>query len=257
MRISPDSHIFDGFTLCANPRCGAANQKRNARCFNCDEPLACAAGDQSANGQLPELAVPATKAASKKTKLTHDQAYLQLPCDTFEAAILGKPITKGSGIAVAKGVYKHESADELKSWEQAIEDAFRAKYWHKDWEPIATPVAVDYIFTVAVSDAAIRRMKKAGAPEYPVGVPDLDKLQRAAGDGITHRPNKKVTRGPNVHKPHFKLIKDDSYITGYPGVYKTYPKPFHTHMAALNEPGLQVRVRALPPLSGWLPTGFE
>lgn len=257
-----------GRTLCK--RCNAANLNGNKTCFNCHQPLnqtthlkpiskrqqliteAERALAQTPRSHPEYKALQAKLDKARKTKLTHREAYDQLTTDIYEVAVIGNPITKGSGVAVAKGVYKAQNSKELYAWEQKIEDAFREKYWTPDWKPLEVPVHIDYIFTVPLSQAETKRMHKAGHPFYPVGVPDWDKLARAVSDSFTHRDGKRINHGINAGKEHFKLVADDSYIVGTPGVHKTYPAPYHVHPAALPQPGVQIRVRALKPLTTWL-----
>lgn len=165
---------------------------------------------------------------------------------TWEAPVHGNPITKGSGVAIAKGVYKHSNGDSLKRWEQAIEDAFAGLYRKADWQPLDIPVFLDAVFTVP---------RPKGLPTtrlfYPDSNPDLDKLFRATGDGISKTRTDRIKFGPNAHKTHFNLIAEDGRIIEI-HTAKTYPAPYHTHPAALPEPGVQIRVRAAPdPNSIW------
>ena len=161
----------------------------------------------------------------------------------FEIIVPGVPITEGSH-QIRHGKVVHNNADKLHAWRQTIEDALRAKYDTPTWVPIDSAVRVDAIFTVP---------RPASEPKtrltYPDTKPDLDKLTRAVGDALSPQKGR-IKSGQNVHKYHFRLLNEDSRITGFDYLDKTYPRPYHTNPAALKEPGLWLRVRVCPPLTG-------
>lgn len=191
-------------------------------------------------------AEPTKPVAAKNS--THQQRHKHLAAlwanpaarTSWEAALEGNPITKGSGNAIAAGVYAHSNGDSLKRWEQAIEDAFAKLYRATDWEPLDVPLILDAVFTLP---------RPKGLPKnrifYPDTRPDLDKLLRAAGDGLSTTRTDRIKHGPNAYKTHFNLIREDGRIVET-HTYKTYPAPYHTHPAALTVPGVQLRVRLAP-----------
>lgn len=185
---------------------------------------------------------PAVKNSTPQQRHKHLSALWADPKarTSWEAALEGNPITKGSGNAIAAGVYAHKNGGSLKRWEQAIEDAFAALYRTPDWASLDVPLILDAVFTVP---------RPAGLPKsrifYPDTRPDLDKLLRAAGDGLSTTRTDRIKHGPNAHKTHFNLIREDGRIVET-HTYKTHPKPYNTHPAALTVPGVQLRVRLAP-----------
>ena len=121
---------------------------------------------------------------------------------TLRFDVEGLPVTQGSGVAVAPGVYKPEHSAELESWQQAVG-------W-TSWETVAfsernnvwpteQPCAVELRFRLPRGKTVTR--------EYPaIKRDDLDKLVRAALDGLTHREAK--PRKP--FKPG--VLVDDGYV---------------------------------------------
>lgn len=194
---------------------------------------------------------PAAKKAKASTPAQRHKKLVALWADptcrkSWEAVALGNPITKGSGNAIAAGVYAHQHGDSLRRWEQAIEDAFAALYRHPDWEPLDVPLVLDAVFTLPRPKGLSKNQLF-----YPDARPDLDKLLRAAGDGISQTRTDRIKHGPNAYKEHFNLVREDGRIIEE-HIYKTYPRPYHTHPAALDEPGVQLRVRVAPdPNTKW------
>ena len=89
--------------------------------------------------------------------------------------ICGEPAPQGSKTAFVRGrrAVLVETSKKLPAWRKQIEDTARREY---EGEPIDRPVrvAVDFF------------MPKPQKPrfEWPATAPDLDKLQRAIGDGL-------------------------------------------------------------------------
>lgn len=100
----------------------------------------------------------------------------------------GIPATQGSKTPGKGGYGFHESDKKLPAWRKAVtaaaesvKDAFEG--------PLDFPMAVQL-------DVYLPAPKKSKFGKWPAGTPDLDKLQRAVGDGLTTS----------------KLIKDDARI---------------------------------------------
>lgn len=212
--------LLAGRVIC--PKCGAGVLPSSAQCRYCKQPLA----------------APARTAESVDTPTV------------FEVVVYGKPITQGSMKRSPSGGLKH-SNDDLHPWRQAIEDAFREKYWHRGWEPINAPVSADLIVTVP-------RPKTAPKDQiiYPIShqTGDSDKYPRAVCDAASPKPPSKkpgagmglIRDGVNANKPHFRLLEDDSLVVEWgTGPTKTFPRPYHTHQGALDQPGIRVRFTIL------------
>ena len=89
--------------------------------------------------------------------------------------IRGEPAPQGSktGFVRGKRAVLVETSKKLPAWRKQIEDTTRREY---EGEPIDQPVKVTVDFF----------MPKPQKPrfEWPATAPDLDKLQRAIGDGL-------------------------------------------------------------------------
>lgn len=266
-RIGSNSDLIAGRTPC--PNCQGLLLPDSRTCRFCGEPTKVGlAGPATKQSEPPTLEAPAPapgpaktpahrapaegkKSVPKDTPQNRDKTLVALWADptarkTWEAAAIGNPITKGSGNAIATGVYAHKNGESLKRWEQAIEDAFAALYRTPDWEPLNVPLILDAVFTVPRPTSLPK-----GRLYYPDARPDLDKLLRAAGDGISKTRTDRIKHGPNAYKEHFNLVREDGRIVEE-HTYKTYPRPYHTHPAALDVPGVQIRVRVAPdPNTKW------
>ena len=89
----------------------------------------------------------------------------------YRFAVAGKPITQGS-MSVFRGRVVHQKSRELTAWRNAINQMCRGTM-----EPLEGPVSVDVVF---------RLQPPRGAPrDLPHVRPDVDKLARAALDGLT------------------------------------------------------------------------
>lgn len=89
----------------------------------------------------------------------------------YRFEVSGTPITQGS-MSVFRGKIVHQKSRELTAWRNAINEACRAIM-----EPLDGPVAVDVTFRLQ----APRSVQRA----VPHVRPDVDKLARAALDGLT------------------------------------------------------------------------
>lgn len=89
----------------------------------------------------------------------------------YEFTVPGTPITQGS-MNVYRGRIVHQKSRELSAWRNAINDACRAIM-----EPLDGPVTVDVVFRLQSPRSAPRAL--------PHVRPDVDKLARAALDGLT------------------------------------------------------------------------
>lgn len=88
--------------------------------------------------------------------------------------VAGDPRPQGSkSISPAGALY--ESSRHVKAWREAI--AWQAKIAHLGAAPITEPVLVVATFYM--------RLPQKPRWRRPAGKPDLDKLQRALGDGLT------------------------------------------------------------------------
>ncbi len=90
---------------------------------------------------------------------------------SYTFSVLGTPITQGS-MSVFRGKIVHQKSRELTAWRNAINKACRAIM-----EPLEGPVIVDVTFRLQSPRSAPRAL--------PHVRPDVDKLARAALDGLT------------------------------------------------------------------------
>lgn len=89
----------------------------------------------------------------------------------YEFSVPGTPITQGS-MSVFRGKIVHQKSRELSAWRNAINIACRAIM-----EPLDGPVTVDVLFRLQAPRSVTRAL--------PHVRPDVDKLARAALDGLT------------------------------------------------------------------------
>lgn len=89
----------------------------------------------------------------------------------YHFEISGTPITQGS-MNVFRGKIVHQKSRELTAWRNAINEAC-----HAIMEPLEGPVTVDVTFRLQSPRSAPRAL--------PHVRPDVDKLARAALDGLT------------------------------------------------------------------------
>lgn len=214
--------MLEGRVLC--PNCGAALLASSRQCSHCGQ------GD---------LTAPAAAAASTPERPT-----------IFEVIVYGDPVTQGSMTHKGGGRMAHK--DGVKPWRQKIEDAFRELYETPDWEPITAAVRGDLVVTVGHSSKDYPRQRATYPTKHNSG--DLDKYERAVNDAVSPKAAEKkaggklnlITEGPNRHRPHFRLLNDDSQVVEWgTGPVKTFPRPQHTHPGALEEPGVRVRFTVL------------
>lgn len=122
---------------------------------------------------------------------------LTLPATTYRILLrfiaAGIPAPQGSKRHVGAG-RMIETSKNLPAWRQALIAAATTaqKAQNTAWEPINTPVTVRAVFHLP-------RPQKTKYGPLPAGVPDLDKLARAVGDGLTHSGT----------------LTDDARITGW------------------------------------------
>lgn len=90
---------------------------------------------------------------------------------TYTFTVQGTPITQGS-MSVFRGKIVHQKSRELTAWRNAINEACRAIM-----DPLVGPVKVDVTFRLQSPRSAPRAL--------PHVRPDVDKLARAALDGLT------------------------------------------------------------------------
>lgn len=108
----------------------------------------------------------------------------QTPHHLFSLTVQGHPATQGSKKAFLRGSGKNkkivlvEMDAKLPAWRQAIIDQARETLG-PDWPPADGPLFVE-------AQIYLPRPKKSSFGEFPAGPPDLDKLQRAIGDALTH-----------------------------------------------------------------------
>lgn len=103
--------------------------------------------------------------------------------------VAGNPATQGSKSPGRGGIGFHESDKKLPAWRKAVEEAGKMVANQLDGVPYDFPLR-------ARLDVFLPAPKRSKFGKYPAGKPDLDKLQRAVGDGLTASG----------------LIKDDSRV---------------------------------------------
>jgi crossover junction endodeoxyribonuclease RusA len=113
-----------------------------------------------------------------------------------------------------------EDSERVKPWRQAVQDAGRERMAALGLTvPIAEPVALTAILTVALRP-------KRSKYDRPAGPPDLDKLLRAIGDALTIGG----------------VIRDDALIVEIDAAGKYWPGQ---HPRAPKTPGAFIMVRTL------------
>lgn len=89
----------------------------------------------------------------------------------------GNPAPQGSKVSNGKGRGFREASKYLPAWRELIRLAAEAEAAHLDDGPLDFPLH-------ARLDVYLPAPKKSKFGKYPAGPPDLDKLQRAVGDGL-------------------------------------------------------------------------
>ena len=104
----------------------------------------------------------------------------QTPHHLFSLTVQGHPATQGSKKAFKRGkkIVLVEMDAKLPAWRQAIINESQ-RTLGPNWTPADGPLIVE-------AQIYLPRPKKSSFGEYPAGPPDLDKLQRAIGDALTH-----------------------------------------------------------------------
>lgn len=217
-----------GWQVCS---CGALCQPEAVTCRFCSAPLA-PRGKAATDDPVTRVAAP-KKVRKPSPPRGKNSSLLALPGACIELTVKGDPIPQGSVSAPTTGVIKRSSGPELEKWRRSISRA-AARACGPGWVPVNGPLHVDIIFTVPPP-------LSAQAPDFADGYRDLDKLVRAVGDALS--PSKK--RGA------FRLVESDMRFTSETTA-KTWPRPLHTHPAALTEPGVYIRIIDAATHAAWL-----
>lgn len=103
----------------------------------------------------------------------------------IKITVNGRPVPQGNHRVNAHG-HTYEANKALGPWREAI----RSETQRECSAPLAGPVAVDVTFRMTRPKSHYRTGRNAhllrdGAPRYPDGAPDADKLARAILDGLT------------------------------------------------------------------------
>lgn len=158
--------------------------------------------------------------------MTAERMHLPPSADPlFVAVVLDTPAPQGSKRHVGKGIMVESSA-KVQPWREAVKGAIYRL--HIATQPAEYgPVRLDVMFTLKRPKAHYRTGRNAhllrdGAPPFPIGPPDVDKLLRSTLDAI-------VAAG---------VIHDDAQIVDTTAA-KRYPG---THVHALDRPGALIRM---------------
>lgn len=183
------------------------------------------------------------------------------PSETCTLSVLGEPAVsfvvygepEQKGSQVFKGRRKADTAvarkgtailaepnhDDLKRWQAAIRAVAQAAA-SPGWVPLDGPLVADMVFTMprpsghwGTGRNSGRLRPAAAAATWHTVPPDLDKLQRAAGDALS------VPK-----KGGFGLIVDDSRIVAFRSTAKVYQQS--NHPDALRRPGVVIRIWRAP-----------
>lgn len=215
-----EQRLQAGWQQCS--RCHAVSKPERDTCFQCQQPLTTASLVPPTGGAGPARKRP--KTAATNTSANRGKRALgglaDLPGHTLDVVAYGLPETQGSGVAVAKGVWKADHSKELHRWRNAITAATKT-VCGTAWVAPNCPLTLLTVFTVPAPAAA-----KPGS--YADTYRDLDKLLRAVGDALT------PTKG-------FRAVASDMrYVTHLTA--KTFPAELATHPLALDQPGVVIRV---------------
>jgi Holliday junction resolvase RusA-like endonuclease len=101
------------------------------------------------------------------------------------------------GLPAAQGSKRHvgggrmiESSKAVGPWREAVRAETQRAMEREGWEQLAGAVRVSLVFEMVRPKSHWRTGRNAallrsGAPDYPAGKPDVDKLARAVLDGLT------------------------------------------------------------------------
>ena len=135
----------------------------------------------------------------------------------IEFIVEGLPATQGSKKHVGNGIII-DSCKRLKQWRNDV--AAMARIAMRGQEIYTGAVAAGMIFHLPRPKSHYGTGRNAGklkdnAPEYPIGKPDLAKMQRAVEDamkGIVYKDDSQIVHYPTLNKYYAKI--DDA-----PGVW--------------------------------------
>lgn len=105
--------------------------------------------------------------------------------------VQGTPAPKGSGRAVAKGVYLPGSSKvgqrRIKAFTLSVQWAARQAMRGREMFPPLTPILLRLVFRLERPASHFTKAGKlnASAPDYPTKKPDLSKLIRCCEDGLS------------------------------------------------------------------------
>lgn len=113
-------------------------------------------------------------------------ALIQLPDPFLVFHVPGKPAPQGSKRYLGPG-RAIESSKHLPAWRADVRAAAAVAVRH---DPVAAPVGVELTFVMARPKSHHRTGRNShilrdGAPAFPAGKPDVDKLARAVLDALT------------------------------------------------------------------------
>lgn len=145
-----------------------------------------------------------------------------------EFVAFGKAAPKGSATAIRKGprtIVIQSGQHALDRWTRTVRDAAMRALGLEDEgqaQPIDAPIYLRLGFRIARPPSHLRAdgTLRRGAPEYPIGTPDRDKLERAVCDaltGLVYTDDSRVVDGRTSKvytEPRLEGVRVEAYLIG-------------------------------------------
>lgn len=217
-----EERIGQGWHMCA---CHALSRPERDQCFQCGRSFAPAAASPADTGKAPATRRRPKKATPNRQAGRSQTGYGSLT-DPVDLTVMGLPVSQGSGVAAAPGVFKHVNGAELRAWRDKITRVARETLGG-DWVAPNAPTSLIAVFTVPAPE-------RVSTGSEADGYRDIDKLLRAVNDGLCPSGG-------------FRTIASDMrHVETI--VAKTFPQGVGTHPLALPQPGVWLRLqRSTPP----------
>lgn len=212
-------------------RCGAYTLTTKDRCFQCHSPRPADPPKPTPAAVKPKRRSPPPMNPLATAGRTSFGSLVDCRDETLRLVVHGEPRSQGSTVAVATGVTA-ASDKQNRRWRAAI-TAEALRVCGPRWVAANGPVHLSIVWTVP---------QPASAPTtfaVPAdGWRDIDKLFRSVHDALSE------PKSLDRRRLAFRVIASDMR-TCSSTLYKTHPRPLHTHPLALDRPGVCIDLRPL------------